>query len=208
MSKFSCCLCQGETELFYQEEALSYQRCQTCALVFVPEAFHLESEIERQRYFLHQESYTDQGYRHFVGPLMEVLESEAQGQGLDFGCGRLAVLAHWLREQGKVLDLYDLYFHPRQLLPQHYDYIVTVEVVEHFRHPQKEFARLKSLLKAGGKIFIQTQCYPEELATFARWGYRRDPTHITFYHPRTFAFLAKAWGVSYRSPHPQVHLLS
>jgi cyclopropane fatty-acyl-phospholipid synthase-like methyltransferase len=66
-----------------------------------------------------------------------------------------------------------------------YDFITCTEVVEHFHHPALEFRRLDALLKPGGWLAIQTTFQTDD-ARFARWNYRRDPTHVVFYRPYTF----------------------
>ncbi|MBS0543647.1 MAG: methyltransferase domain-containing protein, partial [Proteobacteria bacterium] len=66
-------------------------------------------------------------------------------------------------------------------------------VVEHFHHPAEEFARLDALLRPGGWLGIMT-CFQTDDARFARWHYRRDPTHVVFYREATFRVIARRHG--------------
>jgi len=47
---------------------------------------------------------------------------------------------------------------------------------------------------------------PED-AAFARWSYRRDPTHVVFYRRETLEHLAAARGWRCEIPVPDVALL-
>lgn len=51
------------------------------------------------------------------------------------------------------------------------------------------------MLNPGGYLGIMTRFYPEihgvpEAETFANWYYHRDDTHIVFYSPDTFQWIA------------------
>jgi hypothetical protein len=51
-----------------------------------------------------------------------------------------------------------------------------------------------------------TSFVPED-AAFARWHYRRDPTHVVFYRARTFETIARRHGWHCEIPCAHVALL-
>ena len=199
-----CLLCGAKADLYYQEIKLKYWRCPQCALIFAPESQHLSHEEEKKRYLFHQESESDLGYQNYLSSFLNVLQTEAKGLGLDYGCGRKAVVSLWAQKFGLVIDLYDPFFHPKELKENHYDFIYACEVVEHFHHPLREFQQIKQSLKEGGKFFIQTQVYPEDKNLFAKWYYRLDPTHVCFYHAKTYFYLSQIFQWEFKLISPSV----
>jgi len=60
--------------------------------------------------------------------------------------------------------LYDPFFHPKsELLAKKYDFIIACEVIEHFHDPRKEFELLYKLLNQGGKLYLMTDLYSQEV---------------------------------------------
>jgi hypothetical protein len=113
------------------------------------------------------------------------------GKTLDFGCGEGGVLSQFIPN----LALYDLYYHPNQMvLKQNYDNIILIEVIEHFDTPLIEFNRLVEMLNPNGRLIIQTQFYTS-FDDIPSWWYVRDATHVAFYHLRTFDYLCKQFGL-------------
>lgn len=189
-----CPLCgSGACALYFEDARRRYIRCGSCGLVFVPEPYWLSPEEERAEYDLHENAADDPGYRRFLSrlttPLLERLPPRQRG--LDFGCGADSPLSDMLAAHGHRMELYDPFYadHPSALNTT-YDYICATEVVEHLRHPEKEFARLFSLLKPGGWLGIMTKMVRDRVA-FSKWHYIRDPTHICFYRRSSFAHLAQ-----------------
>ena len=76
------------------------------------------------------------------------------------------------------------------MLERTYDFVVCSEVAEHCHRPAEEFPRLDGLLKPGGRLGIMTGILTDD-DRFADWHYRRDPTHVVFYRPETFAHIAR-----------------
>lgn len=185
----------------------SYRRCEHCEGVFVVPSEHLSAADEAAFYNLHDNSSSDSRYRNYLSPVLEMAwkaiatNSEARGAGaraLDFGSGPLepdeeSVVCEFFRERGFVADAYDPYFRPAALESAGYDVIVACEVVEHFRDPASEFEKLTALVRGGGLLVIQTEFFPG-LEKFDSWYYRRDPTHVVFYAPKTFDVLAARFG--------------
>lgn len=76
-----------------------------------------------------------------------------------------------------------------QLLHHQYDFICCFRVFEHFRTPAKEWSLIETLLKPGGWLAISTPLLTS-LTAFAKWHYKNNPTHVSFYQQQTFAYLA------------------
>lgn len=170
-----------------------YFRCPHCQLTFLHPLQMPDLATEKAQYDLHENNPDDPGYRAFLrrvaNPLVERL---APGSfGLDFGCGPGPALAAMLGERGFVMEIYDpIYFQDESVLENRYDFITCTEVVEHFHHPTQDLARMLSLLKPGGWLAIMTSWLTDDI-DFARWHYPRDPTHVCFFRPETFTWLAQ-----------------
>lgn len=166
-----------------------------CALVYVPEKDHLEPEEEKKRYDNHENDPDDPRYRKFLSqlsdPLIPLLPKNASG--LDFGCGPGPALAVMLKEAGFSVALFDLYYenYP-EVLTETYDFVTCTETTEHFRNPQREWELLVRLVKPGGILGIMTQQMTEP-ERFPKWHYIRDETHLCFYAPQTFEWIAKTY---------------
>lgn len=190
-----CPLCRaGPPAFHYRDSHREYLRCALCALVFVPERDHLAPEEERRRYGFHRNSPRDEGYRRFLARLFEPVAARlAPGAcGLDFGCGPAPVLADMFEAAGFAMEVYDPWFAPSpEVLDRRYDFVTCSEAAEHFRNPAFEWRRLAGLLQPGGCLGVMTQLLDEE-AAFDDWYYKNDPTHVSFYAPRSVAWIAAA----------------
>lgn len=189
-----CPLCNSPGSLpFCRDRRRPYRRCEECRLVFVPVAHHLCPAAERAEYDLHRNNPDDAGYRNFLARLSRPLcdRLPAGARGLDFGSGPGPTLSLMLAEAGYEMAVYDPFYAPQQeVLQNRYDFISCSEVVEHFRYPGREFATLWGLLSPGGWLGIMTKLVIDRQA-FARWHYKNDPTHISFFSRETFSFLAE-----------------
>jgi SAM-dependent methyltransferase len=89
---------------------------------------------------------------------------------------------------------FDPFFHPdRASLAGVYDFVALCEVIEHLFTPRAELERLRGLLRPGGWLGVMTSLWTDEV-DFARWHYRRDPTHVAFYSEATFRWIAEHLG--------------
>lgn len=192
----SCLLCQeaGPLEVLLPPREGNwgphpYFQCPNCGFVFLDPAQYMSSEAEKKRYQLHQNSKLDQGYLNYLNPVLEFIKNFPQSAvGLDFGAGENPVLAELIISTGKKMFLFDPIFQPyAENLARKYDFIVCTEVVEHFHHPQREFALLRSLLSPGGSLIMMTQMLPAK--DFYQWHYRRDPTHVGFYCEKSMSWI-------------------
>ena len=163
----------------------------------MPPQQHPSPAAEKQRYDLHCNHASDQGYRQFLSQLTEPLTARLQpgANGLDFGCGPTAVIALILENGGFRMNRYDPFYAPdRSVLETSYDFIACVEAMEHFFQPALEWKLFLHLVKPGGWIGIMT-ALREPQTDFINWWYRKDITHVCFYSRRTFEWLAMRDGL-------------
>jgi len=76
-----------------------------------------------------------------------------------------------------------------------FDLIVSTEVFEHLSDPIATLRHLREHLRPGGHLALQTQFPPPGRDAFLDWYYRLDPTHIGFFTPETFRYMAGAVGL-------------
>ena len=115
---------------------------------------------------------------------------------LDFGSGPGPVLSELLKQKGLEVDIYDLYYSPKKVYQnKSYDLITSTEVFEHLSKPLEVMQTLVSHLNPNSYLAIMTKFPPKDDEEFLNWWYRRDPTHISFYTPKTFEVLAKKFGL-------------
>ena len=205
-----CPVCLGRSaQLFASVGDHDYLRCAECEATFLDRGQLPAPEREFAEYRLHRNDVDDPGYRAFLGQLADPLLArlDPYSSGLDYGCGPGPALAGILRDAGHRVALYDPFFQPDTgVLDARYDFITCAEVVEHFHQPGREFARLSALLKPGGWLGIQT-CFQTADAAFARWNYRRDPTHVVFYRERSLEVIARRHGLRCEFPGRNVALM-
>lgn len=121
-------------------------------------------------------------------------------------CGRTGRRGRFLRERGFPTACYDPYFAPDvNVLDRTYHFITCTETVEHFFEPRTEFDRLNRLLRPGGWLGVMTETMLSD-ERFAAWWYHSDPTHVSFYHEKTFAWIAEHYGWHLHSPSKNVAL--
>lgn len=207
----SCPLCGSHHLLPWTPETQqTYWRCTSCALVFLDPCHYLSLEDEQAHYCLHENDPYDAGYRGFLAritqPLLEHLAAQSihQGNCLDFGCGPGSAVAAVLEESGHHCTLYDPQFAPDTAVMllntegklRQYNAIACTEVVEHLQQPMDILSALAIRLKQGGVLAIMTGECPDDEVAFARWHYRRDPTHIVFFSSTTWQFVAEKLGLS------------
>jgi SAM-dependent methyltransferase len=205
-----CLLCEEQAVGFARTQGRDYWRCVGCGLVFLDPSQRLSVEAERAYYGTHRNDPDDPGYRRFlarlVQPLLERLDRPSHG--LDFGCGPGSALAAMLDEAGHAIALYDPIFAPdASTLGAEYDFIACSEVLEHLHQPLVELERLSGLLRPGGLLAVMTGFPPDSPAAFAGWHYARDPTHVAFYGPQTFDWMARRLGMALEIPDRNVALL-
>ncbi|CAN5474646.1 class I SAM-dependent methyltransferase [soil metagenome] len=193
MTGLACPLCSN-TSLQNIPDENEYFLCLECYLIFLDPGLRKDSEEEKNRYLLHQNSSFNLGYVDFLNQLIEPALPllDATMTGLDFGCGPSPVLSEILKNYEFCCEYYDPFFFPIDL-KEKYHFIFSTECFEHFYSPAMELNRLTLLLPPGGYLLIMTEWW-KNLNDFKNWYYKRDYTHVCFYHFRTIKFIAFTFG--------------
>jgi 2-polyprenyl-3-methyl-5-hydroxy-6-metoxy-1,4-benzoquinol methylase len=190
----SCLICDNATETFVDEKTnIKYYHCSTCETIFKSSEYYQNLEVQKERYDLHENKEDDTGYQAYFQRFLDfVLPYVSQTKSaLDFGCGRTSLLAQLLSKEGILCDYYDPIYHPTTLVNnKKYDFIVSTEVFEHLHHPKEVFESLVNKLKPHGYLALQTQFHPKSIASFKKWYYHQDSTHIVFFSVESFNVLA------------------
>jgi SAM-dependent methyltransferase len=171
-----------------------YHACATCDFIQLDPAHLPAPAEEKARYDTHENRPDNAGYVAMLAAFLDraVLPwREGKTTALDFGCGPGPVLAGLLEQAGFAVDVYDPFYAPHRIYEgRTYDVVTGTEVVEHLHAPGEVFDRLARLLAPGGILALTTRFHPGVPDAFLDWWYRRDPTHVAFYTPRTFRALA------------------
>ncbi|TNE77131.1 MAG: class I SAM-dependent methyltransferase [Gammaproteobacteria bacterium] len=204
-----CPLCAArQVSLYLKDRRRDYWQCAQCQLVFVPGTQHLSAAEEKAHYDFHENDPSDAGYRRFLGRLCDPMLARLSpgAVGLDFGAGPGPTLSLMFEEAGHPMAIYDLYYAPDEsVLARNYDFVTASEVVEHLSRPGEELQRLWALIRPGGWLGLMTKRVTGREA-FARWHYKNDPTHISFFSRATFDHLGRRWVAEPHYPSADVVL--
>jgi len=194
-----CKICHKEIIHFFDDymKADTYH-CQECALIFKDPKAIISTEKELKVYQQHINSEENLGYvamfQEFIDKTFAPYE-EHINDVLEFGSGPTPVLASILKKRGLNVDIYDKFFASEKIYEgKVYDLITSTEVIEHIADVEALFQFFAKQLKPKAYLALMTQFHPNDAEVYLKWWYRRDPTHITFYHPHTFETLAKRFG--------------
>lgn len=195
-----CPLCQSiKVQQIEGIETPLYYRCFVCKLIFIDDAFIPSPEAEKARYDQHHNSLENEGYVTMFRQFLQnsVFPYAKKGATtLDFGSGPVPVLQHLLEEYGYPTDIYDYYYAPHPVYDgKQYDLITSTETIEHIADAKGLWEFFVQHLREGGILSIMTLFYPP-VEQFPKWWYRRDPTHIRFYQPDTFAWISENYPLS------------
>lgn len=204
-----CPLCAQPAQPVAEDRRRRYFQCSGCRLIFADPASHLDAAAEKAVYDLHCNDPADAGYRDFLARLATPLLARLRPgmRGLDYGCGPGPTLSGMLSRAGMEMTDYDpLYAPDPAVLERDYDFVTCSEVVEHFKRPAQDWARLVTLLRTGGWLGVMTQLVisPER---FRHWQYKNDPTHVAFYSAETFAWIGARFGLAIERADTAVLLL-
>jgi len=178
-----------------------FHYCENCRLVFSEKQDLPNRQNEKERYLKHENSIQNKGYvRHLnqaIHPALPYLRENMRG--LDYGCGPVPTLNRLLEKKGLNCEFYDPIFFPEHPLGR-YDYIFATECFEHFFSPDAELHKLTHLLESGGILIVMTTLW-EDIDKFEAWKYAQDPTHVVFYHQKTFEFICAKYGFELLANH-------
>lgn len=208
MIEEACKICSGSIRtICYQQSGVNYYYCSNCKFLFVDDKKNLPPQQEQDRYLRHTNTLEDTDYVDMLKTFIDKSITSFQPNiktALDFGSGPGPLLSQLLRDIGYETDIYDFYFAPEKVyIEKTYDLITCTEVLEHVKNPLETMKMLKDHLNPGGIFAVMTLFHPvydlspaeEQLPcekVFEAWWYRRDPTHISFFRPETFYYIAKS----------------
>jgi len=195
-----CKICKNDTlKLYDKAQNKSYAICGNCQAIMLKKEFLVDSAREIAQYENHNNNFESKGYvkmfEDFLDYFWEGMDKHDKN-ALDFGSGPGPVLAQILKNRDLHVDIYDKFYQPIKIYEdKKYSLITSTEVFEHLQNPLEILALFKNHLKKGGIIAIMTLFHDNNKENFLKWWYRRDPTHILFYTPKTFEVLAKMCGL-------------
>ncbi len=190
----NCTLCETLLENKADE---FYFICDMCGAYLKDQKFYLNHIQEKDIYAEHKNDVNDIRYQNFTSPITKTILEKFNSEhlGLDYGCGTGPVISKVLKDNGYKVELYDPYFYPNEnYLNYKYDYIFSCEVFEHFYQPKKEIEKLLAILNPTGSLLVMTHVYDFEI-DFKDWYYRKDPTHVFIYTPKTIQFIADRYNL-------------
>jgi SAM-dependent methyltransferase len=198
----NCPLCESKSQFFLAGENREYWRCSVCQLIFVPPKYFISRKEEIEHYLKHENSLDNAGYVQMFHEKIRVVQDLCREVEtvLDYGCGYEPVLKTLLTQEGFTVTGYDPNFFPEMNSNATFDLIISTETFEHFRQPGRELSCLLPRLRPGGYLAVMTRLVPQPdphsaCKSFGNWYYKRDPTHIAFYDPRTFSWIARHFGM-------------
>lgn len=195
-----CKVCHHQlTSIKDMKKALIYYRCSSCGFVALDDKFKVDKIEEKKKYDQHNNSLENEGYVQMFADFIEVAIEPYKKDiktVLEFGSGPQPVLATLLERRGFEVDIYDLYYAPQKVYEgKAYDLITSTEVFEHLSKPLEVLALLVQHLQPHGYLALMTKFPPKDDTEFLAWWYRRDPTHISFFTPKSFEIMAKKVGL-------------
>jgi len=185
-----CKLClNNELNEISGADTRNYFLCNNCSLISVHPNNYISRSEEKKRYLSHINGIDQPGYVEFLNRAIEPASNYLNKDmlGLDYGCGYAPTLSKILKQKGILCEDYDPYF-VKNDLNKKYDFIFSTEVFEHFGDPRIELEKIDELLKPGGFLIVMTERW-DELNRFSKWYYTRDPSHVVFYHSKTFDYI-------------------
>ncbi len=169
--------------------------CSNCK--FVEKIKKVGPELESNEYYRHNNSIENEGYVKYLNNFIDeaVAPFINKGSHLDYGCGPGPVLHELMKRRGFSSKTYDYYCpHDLDYSTKTYDIITSTEVFEHFYDPLENIEKVLKLLKGGGILSIMTSFVKED-DHFFNWWYIRDVTHVSFYHLKTFEYIATKYNL-------------
>lgn len=200
MTQNPCPLCHSVKTIFFTNaQDRDYYLCTRCKLIFVPKVFLLNKTEEKKRYDLHENSINDKAYVQFLSPIVEAVQKriDPPSFGLDFGSGPEPVLTELLKRKNYQLNIYDPFYAKNDIvLSKKYEFIILVEVAEHFFNPYQEFNKLIDMLSPKAYLFVMTSS-TDNIVDFTKWPYQRDHTHVCFYANESLKYIAQKHKLSF-----------
>ena len=195
-----CKICSASTTVIKDnKKELIYYRCTSCGFIYLDDSFMVDEYREKKQYDQHNNSLENEGYvamfERFIDDAIAPYLKSIQ-TALDFGSGPEPVFSKLLERRGLEVDIYDFYFSPKKVYEyKKYDLISSTEVFEHLSRPIEILEELVKSLNNNAYVALMTKFPPLDDEEFLAWWYRRDPTHISFFTPKSFEVMAKKVGL-------------
>ncbi len=209
-----CKICGNETKIINDEAREKiYLKCSVCEAIAIKDEFFVPAEREKGQYDNHNNSIENSGYvkmfENFLDFFWDTIKDEAT-ETLDFGSGPGPVLSKIIEKRSLHVDIFDKFYQPDEVYKdKKYDLITSTEVFEHLKNPLETLLLFKKHLKKDGIIAIMTLFHNNDTEEFLNWWYRRDPTHILFYTPKTFEVMCAMCGLKIlKTDHKRIIVLT
>jgi SAM-dependent methyltransferase len=193
-----CKICNTSVEAFEDTELKkTFFYCSACELIFLGKNFYVTQKKEKDQYDHHNNSLENDGYVKMFNDFLDyTLEGQEVKSVLDFGSGPTPVLAELLKRRDLEVEHFDKFYQPKKVYEnKSYDLITSTEVFEHLENPKEILNLLSNHLNPNGIISLMTLFHTNNQEDFLKWWYRRDPTHITFFTPKSIEIMAKECGL-------------
>jgi hypothetical protein len=197
---YLCKICQSSTKsIIDTKKELIYYRCDICGFIYLDDTYMVDKVQEKKQYDQHNNSLENEGYVQMFEDLID-LSIEPYRENiqtvLEFGSGPEPVLAELLERRALEVDIYDLYYSSQKIYEgKKYDLITSTEVFEHLEKPLEVLGLLVKNLHENAYVVLMTKFPPKGDNEFLAWWYRRDPTHISFFTPKSFEVIAERVGL-------------
>jgi hypothetical protein len=206
----TCVFCLSSETVERSIRDRSFHACQACGGIYLDRRHLLDPASEKARYGKHNNNLSNTGYREYLERfIVSVFSFSALLSGdegsigtiFDYGSGPTPALVTLLREKGYEARGWDPYFASDTPRFNHgADLVTSLEVVEHFADPVRDFSLMADCVRGGGFLAVGTQLVldsPDSIDFFAHWWYREDPTHISFYSKKALVLVAERAGLEY-----------
>ena len=172
----------AESTLSVRSEERCFMHCtglNGCGGFFLPPEYFLPPEAQKERYLLHNNNLSDEGYRSFLKTFADTallhireLLGRPPRTVFDYGCGNGALIelltsytcgtCGGLLAENTEIRGWDPFFAPDvSFFQDGADAVLCLEVAEHFENPREGFAGLARACRPGGYAAVQTLFVPE-----------------------------------------------
>lgn len=197
-----CRVCETDSGIFYNDTRTFYL-CPQCSLIFT---FDIPDNAYQKKHYRSQWEDSDPAFwKSQVDVLLQLIgKYNSYGKVLDFGSGSGGITKE-LKGRGYDVDSVDP-ISSGYLKEQNYSYkfntVVAVEVVEHLPNLWEEINEIKKVLTENGIIIcstLLTNPFIDSLdaqSVFAKWWYKDDQTHVSFFCNKTLSLLSEMGNFS------------
>ncbi|MEE8484211.1 MAG: class I SAM-dependent methyltransferase [Nitrospinota bacterium] len=210
----NCRICKTPSPVFYNDSR-TFFKCPACTLIFTEE---MADEKAANEHYKNQWNNADEDFwKQQVDVLISVINKHKTPQRiLDFGSGSGEITKEFQRRGIDTTPL-DPIIHgylKDQDYAEKFDVVVGVEVIEHLPEIYGELEEIKKVLTDDGIIVFTTGLTnvfidaPDAVEVFAKWWYKDDPTHVSFFSNRSVFTMAGIAGLKAEVYGEQLFVLS